>query len=181
MLSKSFRALASLALATCAVSTPSDIPKRPYLDPYPYNTGKDFPCSPPRDTDRYCHVPAGCHPHDDAAPKILKAFERCNDGGTVVLDQVYWISSPLDLTFLRHVDVVITGEIHFDDSDVYYWADESFKYPFQNTSSFLKVGGEDVNIYGDLRNEKSLIDGHGQAYWKEGSVNKTVRSLCVYR
>lgn len=93
----------------------------------------------------------------------------------MILDEVYWISSPLDLTFLRHVDVVITGEVHFDDSDVYYWADESFKYPFQNTSSFLRVGGEDVNIYGDLSNDQSVIDGHGQAYWKEIETNSTLR------
>lgn len=169
-----FSVTALLALATLSLSAPSDIPKRPSLQPWPYNTGQAMPFSPPRDEHRRCHVPRSCNPRDDAGPRILKAFERCNDGGTVVLDKVYWIASPLDLTFLRHVDVVITGEVHFEDSDVYYWADESFKYPFQNTSSFLKVGGEDVNIYGDLSNDQSVIDGHGQAYWKEIETNSTV-------
>lgn len=167
-------ALAALASPAIASSS-SPIPKRPSLKASPYNPGQPQPYSPPRDKHRRCHVPAGCSPKDDAAPRILKAFKKCNNGGTVVLDKDYLISSPLDLTFLRHVDVVITGEVHFDDSDVYYWAEESFKYPFQNTSSFLRVGGEDVNIYGDLSNGKSLIDGHGQAYWKEIETNSTLK------
>jgi galacturan 1,4-alpha-galacturonidase len=172
----------TIAVATAALlapqsqaARPESLPERPILEPLPYHAGQALPASPPRDDDRYCHVRAGCHARDDAAPRILKAFEDCNDGGTVVLDQVYWVRSPLDLTFLKHVDVVVTGEVHFDDSDVYYWADNSFKYPFQNTSGFWQIGGEDVNIYGDLRNDRSLIDGHGQAYWKEIETNKTVR------
>lgn len=168
-------AVAASTLVQSALATrPADIPQRPYLQAWPYSTGTAMPCSLPRDSDRFCYVQAGCDPREDAAPRILKAFEHCNDGGTVVLDQVYWISSPLDLTFLKHVDVVITGEVHFDDSDVYYWAENSFKYPFQNTSAFWQLGGEDVNIYGDLSNGQSLIDGHGQAYWKEIETNSTV-------
>jgi galacturan 1,4-alpha-galacturonidase len=110
----------------------------------------------------------------DSAKNILKSFHDCNNGGTVVLDKVYWINSPIDLTFLRHVDMVITGEIHFDDSDVYYWNDNSFKYTFQSQSVFWKIGGKDVNIYGDLSNDQSLIDGHGQKYWEEIQTNKAV-------
>ncbi|KAG9257616.1 exopolygalacturonase [Emericellopsis atlantica] len=159
---------------------PEGLPERPILEPSPYHAGQALPVSPPRDDDRFCHVRAGCHPRDDAAPRILKAFEVCNDGGTVVLDQVYWIGSPLDLTFLKHVDVVITGEVHFDDTDVYYWADHSFKYPYQNTSAFWQIGGEDVNIYGDLSNDQSLIDGHGQAYWKEIETNTTLRRPLLF-
>jgi galacturan 1,4-alpha-galacturonidase len=168
-------ALSALHLASLATaSRPAGIPQRPDIKPWPYNTGQPMPLSPPRDEDRYCHVTAPCHPREDSAPRILKAFEECNDGGTVVLDQVYLISSPLDLTFLQHVDVVITGEVHFDDSDVYYWAENSFKLPFQNMSAFWLVGGEDVNIYGDLSNDASVLDGHGQAYWEEIETNKTV-------
>lgn len=156
-------------------SRPEGLPLRPEIEPWPYNTGQAMPISPARDEDRFCHVKAPCHPREDSAPRILKAFENCNDGGTVVLDQTYLISSPLDLTFLKHVDVVITGEVHFDDSDVYYWAENSFKLPFQNMSAFWLVGGEDVNIYGDLTNDASVLDGHGEAYWKEIETNSTVR------
>lgn len=154
----------------------SALPKRPIITPAPYGTGKDFPYSPPRDEGRYCYVepgPANGTTRDDA-PEILKAFQDCNGGGTIVLDQSYLIGSPLDLTFLEHVDVVITGEVAFDDSDVYYWARNSFKYAFQNMSSFWKVGGEDINIYGDLSNNRSVINGRGQAYWEENSRNSSV-------
>lgn len=159
------------------LSNGRSIPDRPVLIPAPYGPAVSRPHSPPRDDDKYCFVPGPCKDGEDSAPRILKAFQKCNDGGTVVLDKVYTISSPLNLTFLKHVDVVITGEVHMDDSDVYYWADNSFKFPFQNTSAIWMIGGEDVNIYGDLTNEQSLIHGHGQAFWEENQTNKTVGSI----
>lgn len=154
----------------------SALPKRPIITPAPYGTGQEFPHSPPRDEGRYCYAESGSFNGTtrDDAPGILKAFQDCNGGGTIVLDQSYLIGSPLDLTFLEHVDIVITGEVAFDDSDVYYWASNSFKYAFQNMSSFWKVGGEDINIYGDLSNNRSVIDGRGQAYWEENSRNSSV-------
>lgn len=178
-----------ISLITVAIATllppalgkrPSDIPKRPDVKPAPYDAGRPLPYSPPRDKGRYCYVSAGCSPDEDDASRILKAFKKCNHGGTVVLDKYYRIDSRLDLTFLKHIDVVITGEIHFND-DVYHWAEESFKFPFQNQSVFWKWGGEDVNIYGDLSNDNSVIDGHGQAYWEEIQVNSTVRDICEMR
>lgn len=177
-----FAALAAFATSPlCAAlrtrHSSSALPKRPVIIPAPYGTGQEFPYSPPRDEGRYCYVEPGSTNGTtrDDAPGILKAFQDCNGGGTIVLDQTYLIGSPLDLTFLEHVDVVITGEVAFDDSDVYYWAANSFKYAFQNMSSFWKVGGEDINIYGDLSNNRSVINGRGQAYWEELSRNSTVR------
>ncbi|KAI2471505.1 glycoside hydrolase family 28 protein [Annulohypoxylon bovei var. microspora] len=145
-----------------------EIPSRPDVIPGPYDAGGAMPPSPPRDKDRYCHVDQGLDEYRDDAPHILQALQECNDGGTVVFDKSYLIGSPLDLTFLKHVDLVITGDIAFDDSDVYYWQNNSFKYTFQNQSVFWKLGGEDVNIYGDLTLEdsKSVIDGKGEAYWE---------------
>ena len=171
-----FRRVFAVATVIPAVlsSAPPFIPQRPSVEAAPYDTGHAQPCSPPRDKGRYCFVQPSCGDDEDDAPHILKAFHECNDGGTVVLDQVYRIGSPLDLRFLRHIDVAITGEIHFDDRNVYYWAENSFKYDFQNQSTFWKWGGEDVNIYGDLSNDKSVIDGHGQSYWEEIQTNKTV-------
>ena len=167
------------SILTVAASRGTAVPKRPHLEPSPYNAGAAMPHSPQRDRHRFCHVvPSRGHNRDDA-PKILHAFKKCNNGGTVVLDQTYEIASPLDLTFLKHIDVVITGEIHFSDDDVYYWAENSFKYEFQNQSVFWKFGGEDINIYGDLENDKSVIDGHGQAYWEEIQTNKTVSKHCI--
>lgn len=176
--------IASLLLVTAAnvfatsILQDRGVPIRPNIKPAPFNTGKAFPCSPPRHSKRHCFVDSHSSPGVDDAPAILNALIECNHGGTIILDKKYHVSSPLDLTFLKHVDVAITGEIHFDDSDVYYWADNSFKYEFQNQSVFWKWGGEDVNIYGDLSKEGSIIDGHGQAYWKEIETNKSVSMDC---
>ncbi|KAJ0107470.1 hypothetical protein J7T55_007659 [Diaporthe amygdali] len=173
--------MAAIAISPSFAAIPlrhgiSALPKRPGIIPAPYNTGKEFPYSPPRDESRYCYVQPGS-PNGttrDDAPGIFKAFQDCNGGGTIVLDQSYLIGSPLDLTFLQHVDIIITGEVAFDDSDVYYWARNSFKYDFQNMSSFWKIGGEDINIYGDLSNNRSVINGRGQTYWEELSRNSTL-------
>ncbi|EXF86499.1 exopolygalacturonase [Colletotrichum fioriniae PJ7] len=163
---------AALGLLSIA-SAQDELPKRPKVEPAPFNTGKAMPFSPPRDKDRYCYVKPSCTEGKDDAPKILKAFKECNDGGTVVFDKTYLISSPLDLTFLKHIDVVITGDIQFND-DPLYWADNSFKFAFQNQSVFWKFGGEDINIYGDLGNDKSVIDGRGQAYWEAIQTNSSL-------
>jgi len=156
------------------------VPPRPILKAAPFGTGKEFPHSPPRHPRLRCFVESGKDNTSDDARAIYRAFERCNNGGTIILNEVYHIGSPLDLTFLEHVDVVLTGELHFDDSDVYYWAENSFKYQYQNLSSFLRVGGSDVNIYGDLSKEGSLIHGHGQAYWEETLTNKSLKRPMLF-
>lgn len=169
--------LAALALLSPVLATGhSKIPSRPDIVPGPYNVGRPMPHSPPRAKGRYCHVKQGCNKDRDDSSHILQALHQCNNGGTVVFDKSYLIGSPLDLTFLKHIDIVITGNIAFDDSDVYYWANNSFKYEFQNQSVYWKLGGEDVNIYGDLTLEegKSVIDGKGQAFWEEMAVNNAV-------
>ncbi|KAH7159778.1 pectin lyase fold/virulence factor [Dactylonectria estremocensis] len=165
--------LAACDLLSSVSATKHNIPKRPHLVPSPYNSGKSMPYSPPRHKGRYCYVKPTTGTNKNDAPRILKAFKKCNNGGTVVMDDTYTVASPLDLTFLKHVDVVITGQVDFKD-DVYYWADHSFKFPFQNMSSFWKFGGKDINIYGDLTNDKSVLDGHGEDYWAEVTVNKTL-------
>ncbi|CAM1503543.1 Fc.00g011340.m01.CDS01 [Cosmosporella sp. VM-42] len=147
------------SLPTVAATRRTSIPQRPQLKPSLYDAGAQMPFSTPRDKHRYCHVLPSHGYNTDDASKILHALKQCIHGGTVVLDESYRIASPLDLTFLKHRDVVITGEIHFSDDGVYYWAENSFKYEFQNQSVFWKLGGEDVNIYGDLANGKSVIDG----------------------
>jgi galacturan 1,4-alpha-galacturonidase len=171
MWTRSISFLAVTALLQIVAASPESLPSRPEIHVGPYNVAKAMPPSPPRDTGRYCYVKPSCK--GDDASRIFKAFKDCNNGGTVVLDKKYWVSSPLDLTFLAHVDVVITGEVNFR-SDPYYWADNSFKLPFQNMSTFWLWGGEDVNIYGDLSNDKSVLQGHGEEYWKEAQVNKTI-------
>ncbi|KAH6644374.1 exopolygalacturonase [Boeremia exigua] len=168
-------------LGGLATATPQQhaLPSRPTLKAAPFDTGKAFPHSPPRNPKRRCFVEPGKKEPRDDARAIYKAFEKCNNGGTIILDDIYHIKSPLDLTFLQHIDVVLTGELHFDD-DVYHWAEHSFKYDFQNQSVFWKWGGKDVNIYGDLSKEGSLIDGHGEAYWLETLTNKSLRRPMLF-
>ncbi|KAJ8113962.1 hypothetical protein OPT61_g4048 [Boeremia exigua] len=171
--------LSGLATATATPQYDTLLP-RPCLQAAPFGTGKDFPHSPPRHPKRRCFVKPGNNDTRDDAHAILKAFKKCNNGGTIVLGDKYRIRSALDLTFLKHVDVVLTGELHFDDSDVYHWAENSFKYDYQNQSVFWKFGGKDVNIYGDLSKEGSVIDGHGEAYWRETLTNKSLRRPMLF-
>ncbi|KAI1475997.1 glycoside hydrolase family 28 protein [Daldinia eschscholtzii] len=168
---------ATLAFLSPVLATRhSKIPARPNVVPGPYGVSRAIPLSPPREEGRYCYVKQGCNINRDDAPHVVRALHECNNGGTVVFDKSYLIGSPLDLNFLKHIDIVITGSIAFDDSDVYYWQNNSFKYAFQNQSVFWKLGGEDVNIYGDLTLDegKSVIDGKGQKYWEELQTNKAL-------
>ncbi|KAL7807139.1 glycoside hydrolase family 28 protein [Trichoderma aethiopicum] len=163
--------LSSLAagVALLALLNPVDAHKalveRPNLQWGPKTPGHVFPHSPKRR--KTCHVPS-CG--SDDAPEILKAFRRCNEGGTVVLNEEYTIASPLDLTFLEAVDVALTGTIKFTN-DIDFWVKNSFKYDFQNSSAFWRFGGKDVNIYGG---GQGLIDGNGQAWYDRFAVEPTL-------
>lgn len=46
-------------------------------------------------------------------PSILKAFRSYNNRGIVVLNKSYTIKTLLDLTSLKHVDILILGIINF--------------------------------------------------------------------
>ena len=120
-----------LAIASLAVSTASAVVyspnggkpviERPSIKAWPLHPGNSHAASPARDPSKYCFVKPSCKSDDDAV-NILKAFRKCNHGGTVVLDANYTIGSPLDLTFLENVDVAISGTINFS-GDVNYWVD----------------------------------------------------------
>ena len=159
----------ALGVAILAFLEPIDAHKslveRPNLQWGPKTPGHAFPHSPKRH--KTCYV-ASCNGND--APAILKAFKRCNKGGTVVLNEEYTIGSPLDLTFLEAVDVAITGTIKFTN-DIDFWVKNSFKYDFQNSSAFWRFGGRDVNIYGG---GLGLIDGNGQAWYDQFAVEPTL-------
>ncbi|KAK1580040.1 pectin lyase fold/virulence factor [Colletotrichum navitas] len=140
-----------------SATTQSDIPKHPVVEPAPFDSGRVMPYSPLRDRGRYCYVKPSCTEGRDDAPKVFGAFTECNGGGT-------------------HINVVITGEVHFA-TDPYYWVEQSFKCAFQNQS----LGDEHVNIYGDLGNDKSVIDGHGQVYWGEISNEQEIKPHQILR
>ncbi|KAK6856603.1 hypothetical protein PG995_006790 [Apiospora arundinis] len=103
--------------------------------------------------------------HDDGvtddSSSILEAFHQCNNGGHVVFrqNQTYVIGTAMDWTFLNHVDIDIQGKIVFTN-DTTYWQASSFRFGFQNVTSFFKLGGDDVWIYGG-----GTIDGNGQIWY----------------
>lgn len=159
------RVLLSLALTatTSALSL-----ARPNIQPFPLATGSAAYYSPGRDANKTCVVPASTN-GSDSAPAILSAFQTCNNGGTVVLDAVYTIASPLNLTFLRHVDVSLTGTISFNP-DIAFWTSAAGAFPitYQNSSTFWKFGGEDVNIFGG---GVGTINGNGEVWWDAQLTN----------
>ncbi|CAG9940021.1 unnamed protein product [Clonostachys rosea f. rosea IK726] len=151
-----------------ALDIPSSLVQRPNIQIGPYHTGKPFPVSAARDPNKLCRVKAErCK---DSAPAILKAFKDCNHGGTVILDGNYTIASPLDLTFLDSIDVAILGTIKFTDKWE-YWVEHSFKYAFQDSSTFWRFGGKDVNIFG---HGFGTIDGNGQIWYNMAPYNSTL-------
>ena len=133
MLTYAALTLAIVALASIAsAQTPSGtLLQRPNLRAQPHGPTRQFPPSPPRT--KTCRVEQGTVSGADDGPRILKAFQDCNNGGLVQLDAKYTIVSPLDLTFLSHVDVALVGTVTFGGS-VDYWITHTFKYGYQNAS-----------------------------------------------
>ncbi|KAI1497799.1 polygalacturonase [Biscogniauxia marginata] len=144
-------------------------PQRPDLHVGPKTPTKPLPYSPPRDASRICTVDPTT---PDAGPALLQAAKDCNEGGTVVFleNTTYTIASPVDLTFLKGIDIAILGNVRFSD-DVTYWQTTAFEYAYQNTHLFWRFGGEDVNIYGL---GVGVIDGLGQTWWNAKRENETI-------
>ncbi|KAH6723051.1 pectin lyase fold/virulence factor [Leptodontidium sp. MPI-SDFR-AT-0119] len=140
---------------------------RPHSTPNPYSPGKSNPPSAPRT--KTCFVNALGGGADDG-PSILAAAKACNHGGKVaLLDPLYTIGTALDLKFLDRVDIVIQGRVLFTP-DITYWVNNSFKYAFQDSSTFWKIGGKDVNIYGG-----GTLDGNGQVWYDAFASDKTLK------
>ncbi|KAH7137034.1 pectin lyase fold/virulence factor [Dactylonectria estremocensis] len=167
-----FVVVACLASITDAVSGQfhrRSLLARPEIKAWPHSPGKHHSFSAPRHQNRYCFVKPSKNSGDDAG-NILTAFHKCNNGGTVVLDAKYTIASPLDLTFLQHIDVAITGTINFAP-DIGYWTEHSFKYAYQDATAFWRFGGRDVNIFG---HGVGLLNGNGQPWYDGFAANSSL-------
>lgn len=140
---------------------------RPEVSCAPHNLAQPLPL-PSLERTQTCTIPASRNGTDDSGA-VLSALHQCNNGGTVVFkpDTTYVIGKPLNLSFLQHVDLEIQGTIQFT-ADTDYWQANSFKYAYQNSSTFLAIGGTDVNIYGG-----GLIDGQGQVWWTLAAKNSS--------
>ncbi|KAI5778849.1 putative exopolygalacturonase X [Geopyxis carbonaria] len=133
--------------------TPRRIPT-----PHPHAPSHHHHPSPARH--KTCVLPPLPSGHD-AAPSILAAAKRCNNGGTILFPagRTYTVGTALDLTWLHHVDLDLQGTLEFSD-DVDYWKDNAFPLTFQNATTFWMLGGEDVNLYGG-----GTLDGNGQVWY----------------
>ncbi|OKL62514.1 Exopolygalacturonase X-1 [Talaromyces atroroseus] len=119
------------------------------------------PFSPLPDTSsrsKVCKVDSYGDGRDDS-DHILAALKKCNNGGRAVFDKQYTIGTALNLQFLKHIDLDITGYIQFTNNTD-YWINNAFQQVFQNATTFFELGGQDVNIYGD-----GTIDGNGQVWY----------------
>ncbi|CAD6441728.1 8f28391f-bece-4afc-b165-64c327e63043 [Sclerotinia trifoliorum] len=107
-----------------------------------------------------CVVPSNGNGKDDSSA-IMSALHSCNNGGHVVFSKgvTYSIGTAMDWTFLQHIDLDIQGELLFSN-DTTYWQANSFPFVFQNATSFFKLGGEDVFIYGG-----GTLNGNGQVWY----------------
>ncbi|KAM7182914.1 exopolygalacturonase [Rhypophila sp. PSN 637] len=148
----------SFSLASAAISyEPSP---RPVLLPSPYQPRAPFPY-PLQRSGKLCIVNTHGDGVTDDSFSVLFALWDCNDGGHVLFPrgEKYTIVTAMDLTFLKRIDIDIQGHIQFTN-DTEYWQANSFRFSFQNVTSFFKLGGEDVWIYGG-----GTLDGNGQVWY----------------
>ncbi|KAL3425391.1 polygalacturonase [Phlyctema vagabunda] len=146
---------------------------RPKVSCHPKHPSKPAPSPPARN--RTCYVKNHGNGTDDS-PYIMDALHSCNNGGHVVFKEgsEYIIGTALDLTFLNHIDLDIQGYIQFTN-DTKYWQANSFPFVFQNVTSFFKLGGNDVNIYGG-----GTLDGNGQVWYDAYAANiYTLRPVLI--
>ncbi|KAG9235593.1 PGX, glycoside hydrolase family 28 protein [Amylocarpus encephaloides] len=138
---------------------PGHSSSRPSVKCRPHKPGKPQPPSPPRT--KTCYIKCHNDTVTDDSAYVLEALHSCNNGGRAVFKQGvnYMIGKALDLTFLKHIDIDIQSKILFSN-DTNYWQANSFHFIFQNVTSFFKLGGNDVNIYGG-----GTVDGNGQAWY----------------
>lgn len=113
----------------------------------------------------------------DDASNILAAVQDCNNGGHVIFasKQTYTIASPLNLTGLVSIDLDIQGTLSFPSDNLTYWQANSFDLQYQNATSFLILGGRDVNVFG-----AGTVQGNGQAWWDEYVGNKKLKRPVLF-
>ncbi|KAK8070635.1 exopolygalacturonase [Apiospora hydei] len=136
---------ACLTTAIGLVAAADDISPRPCLSfspKAPYHTVVQ-----PKERTKTCFIDSHGDGVSDDSSSILEAFNECNDGGRAVFRQ--------NQTYV----IDIQGKILFTN-DTTYWQANSFKFGFQNVTSFFKLGGNDVWIYGG-----GTVDGNGQVWY----------------
>jgi len=105
----------------------------------------------------------------DDVPQILKAFEDCNHGGTVVFPPgaSYYIATRLN-PVMYDVTIDWHGTWVFSD-DLAYWRNNSYPIAFQNHAAGFVITGDRIHIDG---HGTGGIDGNGNA-WYTAEAGKT--------
>ncbi|CAK4032292.1 glycoside hydrolase family 28 [Lecanosticta acicola] len=125
-----------------------------------------------------CVVPAGGDPKGDDAPAILAAFKECREDGHIVLSNTtYYISTIMNTTGLRDVDLELRGTMLWD-TNFDYWLKNSMPIGFQNQTAAWHLGGENLHFYG---NGYGTLDGNGQAWYNfnQGVSNRHGRPHAI--
>ncbi|OBT97766.1 Exopolygalacturonase [Pseudogymnoascus verrucosus] len=157
--SPTFEAVSNWGKSNAGQKRPDHTSSRPNVKCHPHKP--HVPPPSPAARHKVCYAKSHGDGKTDDTPYIMKALHDCNNGGHVVFREgvQYFIGTAMDLTFLNHIDLDIQGMWLFSN-DTDYWQANSFPFVFQNVTSFFKLGGNDVNIYGG-----GTIDGNGQAWY----------------
>ncbi|KAJ5255158.1 hypothetical protein N7505_010309 [Penicillium chrysogenum] len=108
-----------------------------------------------------CVIKSGGTNVTDDAPAILKAFRECGQNGRIVFEPItYYVNSVMNISWLENVDIDIRGTLLWS-TDIPYWLNNSMDVGYQNQSTALIIGGNNVRINGY---EKGTFDGNGD-YW----------------
>ncbi|KAK3688562.1 glycoside hydrolase family 28 protein [Podospora appendiculata] len=141
-------------MACLSLANPSHLAGR---NPLPFPT----PRSPSKTTGKVCTLSPLGPGHDDV-PQILKAFNDCNNGGTVVFPQgqVFNIGSRLN-PVLFDVGIDWQGVWQFSDNAT-YWRNHAYPVAFQNHAAGFVISGERIHING---HGTGGIDGSGNSWY----------------
>ncbi|KAJ6078436.1 hypothetical protein N7467_008189 [Penicillium canescens] len=114
-----------------------------------------------KDHRKSCTIKGGGSNVTDDAPAIMTAFRKCGRKGRVVFEPTtYYVNSVMNVSWLEDVDIDIHGTLLWS-TDITYWLNNSMEVGYQNQSTALIIGGDNVRINGY---GKGTFDGNGD-YW----------------
>ncbi|KXJ87430.1 galacturan 1,4-alpha-galacturonidase B [Microdochium bolleyi] len=119
-----------------------------------------------------CEIAAAGDPAVDDAPAIRTAFQSCSkDARVVFADKTYHINSVLDIRNLKNVKIDVHGTLLWS-TDIDYWLANSMPMGYQNQSTAMILGGDNVHLEGF---GKGTFDGNGDAWylWIDKKHNKS--------
>ncbi|KAJ5610736.1 hypothetical protein N7510_007455 [Penicillium lagena] len=111
--------------------------------------------------EKICTIKSGGSNVTDDAPAILEAFKKCGRKGRVIFEPTtYYVNSVMNISWLEDVEIDIHGTLLWS-SDIFYWLNNSMEVGYQNQSTALIIGGNNVRING---HGNGTFNGNGD-YW----------------